>query len=240
MQRNESPYQFRVPGVFAAVEDAGSLSQGAKRKEKHNTGYTYRSGRRQENDGGRPHEHRGPHVDDASRIPSVFTRRRRFPAGGGDADAMRTPALLVASRWRYLLATTPRGCCIATYRARYSRPGSERASERAGGQTNGRTNTPRRDATQRNAPRVRTSAGIRGFRTARARGTNLVAASLPTVHCATRGRERCGCAIGDWPIRRARGICRREKYAIRTISISLFLTRGSHFFSQYTLAVDTL
>ena len=29
---------------------------------------TYRSRRRQENDGGRPHEHRGPHVD-TSRIP---------------------------------------------------------------------------------------------------------------------------------------------------------------------------
>jgi len=29
---------------------------------------TYRSRRRQKNDGGRPHEHRGPHVD-TSRIP---------------------------------------------------------------------------------------------------------------------------------------------------------------------------
>lgn len=46
--------------------------------------HTYRSGRRQENDGDRPHEHCGPHVDDASHIPvGVYTppalpsRRRR-------------------------------------------------------------------------------------------------------------------------------------------------------------------
>lgn len=67
----------------------------------------YRSGFWQEHDGGRPHEHLGPHV--WWLFDSMFTRRR-YVVGGGVWTVVPWCA-----RRRYLLAVNSRGC-IATVR----------------------------------------------------------------------------------------------------------------------------
>lgn len=50
---------------------------------------THHSGSRQENDGGRPHDHRGPHVD-TSRIPRCLHAADASSVCGGGADVRRS------------------------------------------------------------------------------------------------------------------------------------------------------
>lgn len=76
-------------GIGQSPSSCGKWAPSADGKEEEEE--TYRSRRRQESDGGRPHEHRGPHVD-ASRIPRCL--HAAGASAGKAADVSGNPRAL--------------------------------------------------------------------------------------------------------------------------------------------------